>query len=116
MSARRAELLGRLGSGEARTRRIAVADLIREYGADPEVVESLAARLACEADEKAAVAIVRHLGRVDYRPARAMLWSLYASRSTPARLAHAAVLAHDAIELRESGREPMMGACPPEHR
>lgn len=113
------ELAARLRSGDAKVRRIAAMDLGAAAGGEPRATGILAGHLKAETDEKTAVAIIRHLGRARHGASRALLWSLYADRRTPARVAHAAILAHDAIELGALGRadrDPTMGPCAAEHR
>ncbi len=104
------ELAARLRSPEAPVRRIAVLDLVRLANDRPEATAALAAHLRVETDEKSRIAIVRHLGHVRHAPSKADLWALYADRGTPARVAHAAILAHDTIELSEQARSPTMPA------
>jgi hypothetical protein len=43
--------------------------------------------------------MIRALGEACFEPARPVLWGLYEERPTPARVAHAAIRAHDRIEL-----------------
>lgn len=117
------ELVGRLASDAVAVRRVAVLDLIRlgeragESGGDAccapgvsRVAAALADHLPRETDEKALIAAIRHVGRAGYSPASGTLWALYADRSTPARVAHAAVIAHDTIASRETGRQPGHGS------
>lgn len=95
------ELVAHLAHAQAGVRRLAVLDLAR-LGGD-EAGAALAAHLPGETDERAAILIARYLGHARYRPARALLKRLYDDPGTPARIAHAAILAHDAIELAEIG-------------
>ncbi len=88
-----------------------MADLARVGDTDPAATAALAEHLPSESDEKAMVAIIRHLGRVRHAPSKLFLWSLYEGRAAPARVAHAAILAHDAIELWERAGKPTIGAC-----
>jgi hypothetical protein len=104
------ELVQRLRSAEASVRRIAVADLANRASGSPRATEALATHLGVEADEKSRIAIIRHLGHSRHAPSRAELWALYANTDTPARVAHAAILAHDMIELSEQSRSPTMPA------
>lgn len=106
-----AVLVGRLGAAEPGARRVAVLDLIRLADADPRATAALLEHVPRETDERAAILIVRHLGRARHRPAKALLKGLYDDARTPVRLAHAAILAHDAIELagradRDRGMDP----------
>lgn len=91
--------LGARLSGPVGPRRVAVLDLIRLASGDPRAEALLVEHLARERDERCAILIIRHLGAAGSSAARPLLWRLYADRSTPVRIAHAAVLAHDAIEL-----------------
>ncbi len=105
------DLKARLQSGDPSVRRIAAADLVRLGETDPAATAVLSEQLPSETDEKAAVAIIRHLGRVRHIPSKPFLWSLYESTATPARVAHAAILAHDAIDVWERAGKPTMVAC-----
>jgi hypothetical protein len=92
----------RLAEADAGVRRVAIMDLIR-LAADEVLAAranaALLAHLPRETDEKAAILIVRQLGRAAFVPAQAALQGMYDDRGVPARLAHAAILAHDQIEL-----------------
>lgn len=92
-------------------RRIAGADLARLGETDLAAMAALAEHLPSEANEKTAVAIIRHLGRARHSPSKPLLRSLYENHATPARIAHAAILAHDAIEVWERSGKPTMAAC-----
>jgi hypothetical protein len=92
------EAASRLSRPEVGARRVAVLDLVRLSRADAEALGALAAHVESERDERAAVLIVRHLGAARFAGARAALRRLYDDRSTPVRVAHAAIVAHDAIE------------------
>ena len=104
-----AEARERLADERPGVRRLAVLDLIAAADADPSIDGLLLEHLERERDERAAAAIVRRLARARYRPARPLLWRLYADRSTPVALAHAAILAHDAIELTAPRAGPPPG-------
>lgn len=108
-----ATLMARLGAPEAGARRVAVLDLIRLTDREPAATAALLDHLPRETDERAAILIVRHLGRVRHGPARGLLKGLYDDLRTPARLAHASILAHDAIELAErAAKDRGPGASP----
>lgn len=95
MSGRFEELVARLGSSEAGARRVAVHDLIAL--GDARITPALAQRLGRETDEKAALLMIRYLARVGARESAPVLLGLYQDRGTPVRIAHAAILAHDAL-------------------
>ncbi|MCC6661452.1 MAG: hypothetical protein IT437_11260 [Phycisphaerales bacterium] len=84
-------------------RRVAVLDL----APDPATHRALIERLLIERDERTAVLICRQLGAHADAAVMATLWGLYADSTTPVRIAHAAVLAHDTIagRSRSGGRE-----------
>jgi thioredoxin-like negative regulator of GroEL len=63
---------------------------------------ALLAHLPHEADEKAAILIIRALGDAKVIGAQEALAKLRDDPSTPVQVYHAAVLAHDRLE-RESG-------------
>jgi hypothetical protein len=90
----------RLDSPDAGVRRVAIHDLIAQSRTDPQANRLMLDRLPKERDEKAALLLVRHLAGV--REAMPALLGLYLDRGTPVRVAHAAILAHDAMagELR----------------
>jgi hypothetical protein len=52
-----------------------------------------------EHDEKAGLGIIRALSSARCERARPLLRRLYETRETPVRVAHAAILAHDEIEV-----------------
>lgn len=93
----------RLLSSEPVVRRIAIADLVRASGSNPAATEALAGHLASEKDEKAAIAIIRHLGAARHEASQPRLWAMYIDTATPGPVAHAAILSHDAIELHRGG-------------
>lgn len=95
----RATLEQRLAHADAGVRRLAVHDLARMAAADPQATDALLAHLPRETDERAAMLIIGHLAAARHAPAMPCLKALYDDRRTPARPAHAAILAHDAIEL-----------------
>lgn len=99
-----AVLAARLESADRHVRRVAASDLGRLAARDERAAAALASRLAREDDEAAAIAIARALGRARDGPARGMLLALYEDRRTPARVAHAAILAHDAVGAARSQR------------
>jgi len=95
------DLLERLHDDRSGVRRVAVLDLAKRVdGPDrARVLDALASRLgAGEPDEKAALAIIGVLDAAGHVPAREVLWRLYEDRTTPIRVAHAGVLAHDRLE------------------
>lgn len=78
-----------------KVRRVAAIDL----GAAGEAgLSVLLAHLPGEADEKAAIMIIRKLGEARFGAARAVLARLRDDPGTPVRVYHAAVWAHDQIE------------------
>lgn len=89
------ELVARLGSPEPGVRRVAVHDLSTRD--DSRVFGALLVHLAREQDEKTAVLVIRSLARARVRRAMPVLLGLYQNPSTPVRVAHAAILAHDAL-------------------
>lgn len=90
-------LAERLSWDEAGARRVAVLDLIALTAKEPEATRLLLEHLPRERDERAALLIIRHLGRRGGREALPVLWALYAQRETPVRIAHAAVVEHDRL-------------------
>lgn len=89
------ELAARLKSPDAKVRRVAAIDLASAGEAGLSV---LLAHLPEEADEKAALLIIRRLGEARFGAAPAVLARLRDDAGTPVKIYHAAVLAHDAIE------------------
>ena len=90
------ELIRRLDDERPSVRRLAAIDLASSGDLD-----TVAARLRRgEPDEKAALTMIRVLGDAGADGARPALWGLYQDAQTPARVAHAAIRAHDRIELR----------------
>ena len=92
-----AELVARLEGADAGARRVAILDLIALAGHDPGAGSVLLAYLDRESDERAALLIIRHVGKVAGREALPVLWRLQERRQTPARIAHAAIVEHDRI-------------------
>jgi hypothetical protein len=89
------ELAARLKSSDPKVRRVAAIDL----GAAGEAgLSVLLEHLPREADEKAALLIIRRLGEARLAAARAVLARLRDDPKTPVKVYHAAVLAHDAVE------------------
>lgn len=78
-------------------RRVAILDAART--GTPQSAQSLLEHLATERDPKARLLVIRALGVAAYRPAMAALASLRAIPTTPPQESHAALLAHDAIEV-----------------
>jgi hypothetical protein len=85
----------RLEWAQAGARRVAILDLIG--AGTPEAARALLDHLPRETDERAALLIIRHLGRIGGREALPALWVLYERRATPVRVAHAAIVEHDRI-------------------
>lgn len=97
------QYIQRLGHTAPGVRRIAALDLLRSPvtpEATPLVGDALVAAINREQDLATRLALVRalgHLGGDRHRPALAQLRAL---PGTPPDLAHAAILAHDSIEVR----------------
>lgn len=91
------ELSARLLSSPTSARRIAIFDLIRLSADDPRAAAALLSHLPGETDEKSALAIIRHLADACRAEAIPILWRLYEDRTTPVRIAHAAIIAHDRL-------------------
>jgi hypothetical protein len=91
------EIVGRLGSADAGARRVAIHDLIGVAAHEPRANEVLLGHLAREPDEKAALLIIRHLAHAGARETMPALLRMYQDRRTPARVAHAAIVAHDTL-------------------
>jgi hypothetical protein len=94
----------RLASAEVGVRRVAVHDLVRVSAEQPDAFAVLTEHLTRETDGKAALTIIRHLGAAGHQEARPVLWRLYMDPGTPARVAHAAINAHDDLEWLKRGR------------
>jgi HEAT repeat protein len=97
------ELAARLKSPDAKVRRVAAMDLGAAGDAGLSV---LLEHLPGEADEKAALLIIRKMGEARHGPALPVLARLRDDRGTPVRVYHAAVLAHDRIERAGGGIPP----------
>lgn len=98
----RTTLLDRLGSSNLGPRRLAVRTLLRRHGDEPDVLARLAKLLVDDHDETTLTLVARHFGdRPAIAPASvtSALRHLVHEPTTPPRLAHAALLAHDAITL-----------------
>lgn len=100
------QLRARAGDERVGVRRIAVADLERAAATDPTAPKLVLEIALRDADEKARVLAIRALARLGYHPACPDLLALYQERSTPAPVAHAAILAHDTIQ----GATPQSGS------
>jgi hypothetical protein len=93
----------RLASAEVGVRRVAVHDLVRVSAEQPDAFAVLTEHLMRETDGKPALTIIRHLGAAGHQEARPVLWRLYMDPGTPARVAHAAINAHDDLEWLKRG-------------
>lgn len=102
-------LRARVSDDRVGVRRIAVADLERASASDPGAAELILQIALGDSDEKARILAIRALARIGYEPAMADLLGLYTERSTPAAVAHAAILAHDTI--LGAGRNNQAGAA-----
>lgn len=103
----------RLDHPSQQVRRIAILDLASQRGdAASAALAALLSHLPRERDERTAILIVRRLGEALYSPAQPVLAALRDSPTTPIRLYHAALLAHDRIE-RSGGAGPCLSAAPP---
>lgn len=90
--------LDRLGDERVSVRRIAALDLSRAEASE-QVVGGIIEHLERgESDEKTAMCLIGVLERAGDAGARPLLKRLYDDDRTPVRTAHAAILAHDAIE------------------
>ncbi|MFN5945985.1 MAG: hypothetical protein ACK5ZG_09070 [Phycisphaerae bacterium] len=89
--------LERLQDQRPAVRRIAIMDLLRDGG--DAGLTALLTHLPREQDERAALLIVRNCAERKHQPARAVLAQLRDSAAAPAAVAHAALLAHDALEV-----------------
>jgi hypothetical protein len=89
--------LPRLSHADPGVRRIAVLDLARDTASNPALID----RLAVERDERTAILIIRALEERGGVAAMPALWNLYSETTTPVRVAHAAILAHDTIAGRQ---------------
>lgn len=111
------DLLGRLAASAPGVRRVAILDLIGLSAADGRATVALLRHLPSETDEKSALAIIRHIARIGHQDARPLLWQLYQDPTTPARIAHAAIVAHDhLVGLAKAGPlESARGDHPDDH-
>jgi hypothetical protein len=89
--------LERLSDPRPAVRRIAIMDMLRDAGESG--LTALLTHLLRETDERAALLIVRTCAERTYQPARPVLAQLRDNTATPAAVAHAALLAHDALEV-----------------
>jgi hypothetical protein len=103
-------ILARLASSSRAVRRVAVLDLIRLAAIERRAAAALVSHLPHEHDEKSALAIIRHLAERGDDACRAVLWELYQQQETPARVAHAAIMAHDRL-LAGSARSGLPLEC-----
>ena len=97
------DLIQRLSSGTRSVRCIAAMDLAQLGG--EQALAALLAHLPFESDEKTAILIVRRLAEASYLAGIPVLAKLRDDISTPIRLFHAAVLAHDRLERAKAGRQ-----------
>lgn len=94
--------LGRLSAGTPGAVRLAVLDLIRQSprGADRAAAAgAMAAALANAADEATALALIRGLEALGGPEQTPALAAVRDDRSRPAAVRHAALLAHDSLEV-----------------
>jgi HEAT repeat protein len=94
---RSADWPARLRDAAPGVRRVAILDAART--GTPQSFEALLDHLATERDPKARLLVIRALGSAAFPPAMAALASLRADPRTPPQESHAALLAHDAIEV-----------------
>ena len=87
----------RLRDAAPAVRRVAILDASRT--GTPQSAKALLEHLATERDPKARLLVIRALGSAAYPPAMPVLAGLRADPKTPPQESHAALLAHDAIEL-----------------
>lgn len=102
------QLIERLSHPSAAVRRIAVLDL-RELPLASEqaldVADALTVAIRVEPDEPTRIALIRALARIGGPQHQPHLAALRDDPATPVAVAHAAILAHDAI-LARSGSRP----------
>lgn len=89
--------LERLHDPRPAVRRIAIMDVLRDGGEAG--LSALLTHLPRENDERAALLIVRTCAERNHQPARPILAQLRDNAAAPAAVAHAALLAHDALEV-----------------
>ncbi len=87
----------RLRDAAPAVRRVAILDAART--GTPQSAGALLVHLATERDPKARLLVIRALGSAAYPPAMPVLAGLRADPKTPPQESHAALLAHDAIEV-----------------
>jgi hypothetical protein len=92
-----ATAMERLQDARPAVRRIAVMDVLRDGGEAGLAV--LVERVREERDERTALLMVRAFAARKYQPARIVLAGLRDDVTRPAAVAHAALLAHDALEV-----------------
>jgi HEAT repeat protein len=95
-------LIERLDDERASVRRLAAMDMkaCLATGDRDAALGAMISRLERgESDEKTALGLIRALGTARHEPARPILRRLHDTRETPVRIAHAAILAHDEIEV-----------------
>lgn len=89
--------LERLTDPRPAVRRIAIMDMLRDAGESG--LTALLTHLPRETDERAALLIVRTCAERTYQPARPVLAQLRDNPAASAAVAHAALLAHDSLEV-----------------
>lgn len=89
--------LARLHDPRPAVRRIAIMDILRDGGESG--LSTLLAHLPQESDERAALLIVRTCAERNHQPAGPILAQLRDNAAAPPPVAHAALLAHDALEV-----------------
>lgn len=87
----------RLNDARPAVRRIAAMDVLRDEGEAG--LAALAEHVVRERDERCAILIVRALAERGYQPARGALARVRDDGTVAAAVAHAALLAHDALEV-----------------
>lgn len=99
-------LANRLKLPQPMARRIAIADLSRRAGQEPQALEALLAHLPRETDHKALLRIVDAFGERRFAPAFEALAALRDNPDTAVDLAHAATIALDRIERADAPGSP----------
>lgn len=87
----------RLRDAAPAVRRVAILDAART--GTPQSAKALLDHLPTERDPKARLLLIRALGSLAHQPAMSVLAGLRADPKTPPQESHAALLAHDAIEV-----------------